>query len=173
MATAVFLSTPGLPQLFHFLIAVLTFHYSCYFVLLALSGVKVQYLYYWPDNTAFCSFVLLFSTFALPQPGCPLLWHTGYQALLHVVSFLELFCFILWCRHISETRHSHTCTSLRKDVWHLDMSLGTQGFFALRYIQAILISFGFVALWVFFCLGIWKFSKTPFIKGKYWCTINE
>lgn len=96
MAIAVFLSTPGLPQLFYFLIAVLTFHYSHYFVSLALSGVQARYLYYWPDNnSALCSFGLLFSTFALPQSGCLLLQHTGCQALLYVVSFLELFCLIL------------------------------------------------------------------------------
>lgn len=170
VAIAILLSTPGLPQLFHFLIAVLIFHYSHYFVFLALSGVQASYLYFWPDNTALCSFGLFVSTIALLCPSSLAACCSSTQA---IKLFSMLFCLILWCRHISETRNSLTCTSLRKDVWHLDMSSGNQGFFTLRYIQAILISFGFVALWVFFCLSIWKFSKTAFIKGKYWCIIHE
>lgn len=95
MAVPAFLSGPGLPQLFLFLIPTLTFHHFYCFLLLAPSAVK-----YGTWSTGLMTFPSVpFTSFApplvLPRSGCLLLQHTGYQALLYVIYFLEVFCLIL------------------------------------------------------------------------------
>lgn len=114
----------------------------------------------------------------LPRSGCLLLQHADYQALLCVISILELFCLILWCRHTSETRD--LVVYHWEEMWKL-FGIWTCPWapkcFMLQYIQAILISFGFVAFWVFSVLSIWKFFKNYFYQGEIlmynkWMTIT-
>lgn len=130
MAVPAFLSGPGLPQLFLILIPTLTFHHSYCFLWLAPSAVQVWYLEYGPEDISLCFFHLLCSTFGTPSVWLPTAPAHGLSgsSLCYFFSGTFLLDFVM-----QTYLKQGTCTFLRRDVWHLDTSLGTLVFYLMTY----------------------------------------